>query len=731
MSTAPKTSSKSTIPSGRKPRTARRARRTIADSDDEPERPAHSSDSEHSISNSDTSDSESISSSEDELNTPAAPATATDHSVSPPSRRSHRKVGAKGHKPATGSSDVPSIVAPSLIPSQTADWSDLVAQDESLHGSAPPIIDFADFVSQGVGALGVAGSSQTGNEDTPVPGTTESTLETTSGGRGRSKPRGGKTQRQAYLERLSEDPSFIPRVGAFWGHDERLFGPELRGMSDWWRGRWAGRGRGTNSRGRGRGREHGSGSGGERGLNTGAEETGPSSPAPPLAPSPPIERTWGHDGYEKMREQEQTQPTRGGLRGRGRGRGRGSGASNPPRKPEQLWTKAPDTHLHVDHSTRPQFPGQGRGIKVNVPGQWRPAIVRLAPIAAPAPSSAPISKPKGPDTVEIVVKLPGQQAKVVPVIQNKPVVPEDPETVLPLQEVPNTVVARLPSVPLENTNNSHAVGPTGPEAISVALPKPNGFLPRPLSALPAQVLDKQPAPAQLKARSEHLNRTATHGRTRSQLDAVAFARTAFPVAESVSLAFGSVSGTAPESAPVSQSVPEPVQPAPASMSVPESVPAPPPADGPALAITVPAPIIQAPPQPAASFTPPPVGAYSSHNPYAYSYTPLDGAAYYSTATPPPPAHMYYPGSTFFVPPRPSGPVSIRAPGENMEEGSNRAAPVPPMWNYYQHNSYYSPSATPYPPPHGYYPPARQEYPPAQPSEYPGMYEGYAPGAVYY
>lgn len=735
MSTPAKTSSKPTLPGGRKPRVARRARRTVADSDDEPERAAHSSDSEHSTSNSDASDSESISSSEDELNTPAAPATATDHSVSPPSRRSHRKVTTKGHKPATGPSDVPSIVAPSLIPSQSADWADLVAQDEGLHGSAPPIIDFADFVSQGVDALAVAGPSQIDNDEAPAPDAAESTPGPASSGRGRSKPRGGKTQRQAYLERLSEDPSFIPRVGAFWGHDERLFGPELRGMSDWWRGRWNGRGRGANGRGRGRGRERGNG--GERGLNGGANEAESSGQAPPPAPSPPpIERTWGHDGYEKMKEQEQTQPARGGLRGRGRARGRGSGPSNLSRKPEQLWTKAPDTHLHVDPSTRPQFPGQGRGIKINVPGQWRPTIVRLAPTTAPAPTLAPTSKSKGSDTTEIIVKLPGQQAKVVPVTQNKPTLPEDPVTVLALQEAAHIVVARLPNAPPDNINNTHTTGSLHPEtapAVPAAVaPKPKGLLPYPVSALPAQVRDKRPSPIQPKARPEHPTRAPTHGRTRSQLDAVAFAPTAFHIPESSPLAFGSLPGAAPappapEKAPA-EPVPEPT-PVPASMLP----PGPPPANASALAITVPAPIIQGPPQPAVSFTPPPANAYSSHNPYAYSYTPLDGAAYYSTATPPPPpAHMYYPGNSYFVPPRPSGPVSIRAPGENMDEGPSRAAPAPPMWNYYSHNSYYSPSGTPYPPPHGYYPAARQEYPPAQPAEYPGMYEGYAPpGAVYY
>ncbi|QRV72979.1 hypothetical protein RhiJN_00993 [Ceratobasidium sp. AG-Ba] len=693
-------------PATRKPRTSRRARRALADSDDEVERLAHSSDSEHSDSHSDTSDNDTASSSDDdELDTPAAPATATDHSVSPPSRRTNRK----NRKPPSGSADVP-IVAPSLIPAQP-DWSDLVAQDDGIQAPNPPIVDFADFISNGVDAIPEAGPSSG-----PEPASTS---------RGRPKLRGGKTQRQAYLDKLSEDPSYTPRVGAFWNHDERLLAPELRGMSPWWRDRRSGRGRGT-GRGRGRGRAE-------------FVESRPEAPAqppvdaPPAPSPPPIERTWGHDGFEKMKEQEQSHSTRG--RGRGRGRGHGRGTGRATREPEQLWTKAPDTHLHVDPSTRPQFAGQGRGIKVNIPGQWRPTIVRLSKRAAPStsthvtPKTTTLTSP-----AEIIVKLPGQQAKVVPlpVVQKetKSALPEDPVTVLPLQEDPQVVVARLPgtseptSAPGRTELMSAPPSSAKGSATADAPLRSNNMVPAPIPPT-----DKQPS-------SKPAPRAPVYGRTRSQLDAVAFARTALPVSESAPLAFGSLPTPVVASAPNVAAPP-----------VPEVAPPPAPAQGemPALAITVPPPVVQPLPNPAASFTPP-ASAYTphSHNPYAY-YTPIDGAAYYSTATPPPvQPHMYYPQAPFFAPPRTSGPVSIRPPGESAAEETRSSVPAPPMWNHYPHSyshshshshgSYYSPSATPYPPhpppPRGYYAHGG-EY--AQPSDYTGMYDGYAaPGAhVYY
>lgn len=80
--------------------------------------------------------------------------------------------------------------------------------------------------------------------------------------RGQGRPLRG-TQRDAYAQRVAEDPKFTPRVGQFWTHDQRLYeggnvGGDgysgLRQMSPFWRGRAVPRGaafRGGFQRGRG------------------------------------------------------------------------------------------------------------------------------------------------------------------------------------------------------------------------------------------------------------------------------------------------------------------------------------------------------------------------------------------------------------------------------------------------------------------------------------------------
>ncbi|CAE6442207.1 unnamed protein product [Rhizoctonia solani] len=608
--------------STRKLRQRRRTTHTSSDDESELRREARSS-----SESSEGSDSDTLSSSEeDALDTPVPP-------VSP---------RAKKHKSP-------------IIPDQPTSWSELVDEAE---GAEPPIIDFADFVENGVGTIDSSGPSQ------PV-----------TRGRGRGGKRGGggggggKTQRQAYLDKLSEDPSFIPRVGAFWGHDERLLAPELRGMSDWWRGKRGARGRGARGRG-------------------GVASRPPPGTEPNPSP-PPIERAWGHDGFEKLKDREQERATRGRERGRGRGRGRG-GSRPTTREPEQLWTKAPDTHLHIDPATRPQFPGQGKGIKINLPGQWRPEIVRVPRGQKPTPSRAARTESVEVPT-EIVVKLPGKAAKVVTSTAPRPIEKEEPETVQPLDEAPPKPVARIPA-------------------------------PAPKSAFPTQVLNQSAAFSQ-----PTLNQgpPPTHGRTRSQQDAVAFAQFRSPTVPTAPISFGSVDMPAlnPGSAP-----PPETQPLPA---VDESTPKiQPPASAPLPSASTPLPAVP-PTSGLAPTSTPPVANY--YNPYAY--TPLDGATYYSTATPPPPPHMFYPPNGFFVPPRPSASVTIRAPGSNgvavhpapqpHRENGQDDRPHPPVWNYYPHpgghghNPYYSPSGTPYP---GYYP----EYAHA----HGGVYD-YPHGGVYY
>ncbi|KAH8915443.1 hypothetical protein BT69DRAFT_883682 [Atractiella rhizophila] len=49
--------------------------------------------------------------------------------------------------------------------------------------------------------------------------------------------------RTKYTQRLSTDPSYVPKLGRFWTHDERLLEDDLKGLSSWWRGGGRGRGR--------------------------------------------------------------------------------------------------------------------------------------------------------------------------------------------------------------------------------------------------------------------------------------------------------------------------------------------------------------------------------------------------------------------------------------------------------------------------------------------------------
>lgn len=219
----------------------------------------------------------------------------------------------------------------------------------------------------------------------------------------------GQSARQAYQQRLETDPSFVPKVGEFWGHDDRLLDKGLRSLSGWWRGRWQTRGRGRGAfsmRGRGRGFAPG---------HPFSQEDGVAQDEPEV---PPVERPWNHDGFEEMKrrderrraiqEQQQTSaasPRGFGFRGRGfvpaRGRGGfGRGGSFSPttplpqrtvtstvsmgdrvwytQKPERMWTKQHDIFLYHDVATKPR-PGVGPGVRVKLPGGKTPLIVRLPP----------------------------------------------------------------------------------------------------------------------------------------------------------------------------------------------------------------------------------------------------------------------------------------------------------------------------------------------------------------
>ena len=217
-------------------------------------------------------------------------------------------------------------------------------------------------------------------------------------------PSRGRTVRETYRDRL-QDPSYVPTVGEFWGHDDRLLDKDLRSLSGWWRGRWH-KGRGGYS-GRGRGGFHG---GGDFSWDRPQEE----------ANNHPSEQTWGHDGFEEMKKKEEqrrlareqrqkeqreavatrgTPFQRGSARGgrgghigaRGRGFSRGGFIPSSPRqpppidrpwyaqKPERVWTKQLDGFLHFDSSLKAKL-GQGQGYRVKLAGS-KEKVIRASPEA--------------------------------------------------------------------------------------------------------------------------------------------------------------------------------------------------------------------------------------------------------------------------------------------------------------------------------------------------------------
>ncbi|KIY73883.1 hypothetical protein CYLTODRAFT_153333 [Cylindrobasidium torrendii FP15055 ss-10] len=236
----------------------------------------------------------------------------------------------------------------------------------------------------------------------------------------------GQTIRQVYQKRLETDPAYVPVVGEFWGHDDRLMDKDLRSLSGWWRGRGRGRGGfGPGMRGRG-------------GYAGRAEHRD----------LPPVDRAWNHDGFEEMKRMEETRKeqqqraadaianrgasaprARGVAVPRGRGGffngfgGRGGFVPSPARpysrvlppghmrhseKPELPWTKQADAYLHSNLSTRPR-----RGVaplRVKLPGS-RPQVVRSQPAAFHSAVVHKTTNNDEDDLGEVVVKLPPSQRK--------------------------------------------------------------------------------------------------------------------------------------------------------------------------------------------------------------------------------------------------------------------------------------------------------------------------------
>ncbi|PPQ68267.1 hypothetical protein CVT26_006184 [Gymnopilus dilepis] len=342
--------------------------------------------------------------------------------------------------------DVPSFF------SAPGDWADMVT-DEKVHGPADlPVIEFANFSGTTVPDTGKARKPKKVNKAkrakearaTSADSTHEAAAPPIDSAPSQSESRhqrvSSQSARQAYQHKLETDPSFVPTIGNFWGHDDRLIDTELRSLSGWWRGRGRGRGRGFAMRGRGGfSRADQRGQGGDDAAAMKEEDL------------PPIERVWTHDGFEELKRKEeqrraeqfaaknvQSSPKREGfVGGRGgfvSGRGRGgfvprarfavqptphspSLVTMPGRvrfamKPELMWTKHHEAFLYFDPALKPR-PGHGPSYRVKLPGH-ESGIVRTAP--APRASSRPSTSKVKIDGSEagdkyFVVRLPKRAGK--------------------------------------------------------------------------------------------------------------------------------------------------------------------------------------------------------------------------------------------------------------------------------------------------------------------------------
>lgn len=474
--------------------------------------------------------------------------------------------GEPSSKPANGDGGI--------FVSASVDWSEMVA-DEHRNGPADlPVIDFADLGTHTVespppsrkqklqkgGKKPAAPRSETSTEPGPSTGPPLSPQppeehpaaeeasepeENASNQASRLPPGGpaqrrpaGQTARQAYQRRLESDPSYVPVVGEFWGHDDRLLDKELRSLSGWWRGRWQGRGRGRGGfsmRGRGRG-------GFQGGRPSGVEGEKEGEAVRDESQLPPVERPWTHDGFEEMKRreeqrraareeqqrqlQQQQQPAQRGFgpfRGRGgfvagRGRGgffRGSFAPSPARtrfpaapfsdrprfamKPEPPFTKRHEAFLHFeDRSLKPQA-GFGPGYRVKLPGEKRRGgtVIRGPPRPYVSPKNvAPrsLSTPGLDDDDKVImVRLPKRAGKekaaeVVETVTVKSTVTvvEQPSELSTEASTPAAVVVE------ESIAFVHAQAGSSklPEQAAAAPP----FTPsQPLQAFPEQVRSQQTA----------------------------------------------------------------------------------------------------------------------------------------------------------------------------------------------------------------------------------------------
>lgn len=308
----------------------------------------------------------------------------------------------------------------------------------------------------------------------------------------------GMTARQVYLKRLENDPAYTPRVGEFWGHDERLLEKDLRSLSGWWRGKWTGRGGaapGFHDRGRG-GFSHAP-------RGTGTTSRGRGGGTSSQANVDPVDQAWKHDGFEEMKKADEEDDTKDrtasedsqraanwtNTRGRGRGGfARGTGlpgrmnrsqsfaSQSQPMSPvngrphghargqsvgwnryEHAWTKHAVSFLFQDTLSKPRDGGDV-GIRVRLPGQPRFNVVRVSAISASEETSDPTASNVPTPARTFIVRLPKLAGKEeAPNPENVhtivPPIPDKASTGAPTVSVPTISKEGLPHPPTPPPSN--------------------------------------------------------------------------------------------------------------------------------------------------------------------------------------------------------------------------------------------------------------------------------------
>ncbi|KAF5363386.1 hypothetical protein D9756_000247 [Leucocoprinus leucothites] len=489
--------------------------RTGIESDDEIERALSTdseSDSDGSLSPDSATDSEPGSESEDDL----------------PDRQTNAHTPNTSHSSGALEKEGAVNEKSTAFFSASGDWSEMVA-DENTNGAADlPVIEFSDFKANITSApqtsrkKGKKASKKkptvTARNPSPsalpdFPPTPEPVNDNVPEDADQAPPQFkdpsqrpssqtkrpvGQSARQAYQQKLESDPSFVPKVGGFWGHDDRLMDKDLRSLSGWWRGKW---------QGRGRGRGGFAPSPRRQGPHVGEENK------EEITDLPPIERPWTHDGFEEMKRKEErrsearpenqaqrqanssvrgvargrggTPATRGGRGGSSRGGfvnsgNRAAAAVKPGRvwyamKPEHMWTKQSENFLFFE----PKHRGSGASYRVHLPGS-QSQVLRPLPTDQPLGASNHVATGTasvvGSDVGDtpIIVNLPKREEDELPTAVDEATLDDvfkvRPRLVnvepIPLPEPSNTKSSPPTEGPSHHSQSSSSAGDPGSDVRS-------------------------------------------------------------------------------------------------------------------------------------------------------------------------------------------------------------------------------------------------------------------------